>query len=102
MCVCVCVCREVHLRAREVAGRGPYLSSTPSRPVPRLIAYHPAIPLHLAHNMTAFQVLLRGLAQVNDGTHTCMRTHTHTHTHKSQGDLTVALGWMLRGWKAGV
>ncbi len=46
---------------------GLYYGSLPCRPVPLLVAYHPAVPLHLAHNRTAFQVLLRGLAQVSLG-----------------------------------
>jgi hypothetical protein len=41
-----------------------YYGSTREAPYPRLIAYHPSVPLHLALNKTVFQVMLRGLAQV--------------------------------------
>jgi hypothetical protein len=44
-----------------------YYGSTPEAPYPRLVAYHPSVPLHLALNKTVFQVMLRGLAQVGRG-----------------------------------
>lgn len=55
---------EIHIRARNKTSGLLYYSSTQERLTPKLVAYHPSVPLHLAHNLTAFQVLLRGLAQV--------------------------------------
>ncbi|KAJ9516796.1 hypothetical protein QJQ45_027203 [Haematococcus lacustris] len=55
---------QLHARARNFTTGLLYYSSTPLRPIPRLIALHPSLPLHNSQNRTAFQVLLRGLAQV--------------------------------------
>lgn len=60
-----CVGAALQARSRQLTNKGlMYYSSTEARPVPRLLAYHHSVPLHLADSLKSFHVVLRGLAQV--------------------------------------